>query len=235
MFVFRKQNTSDETVVLKRSTGHLPEKWNLQNLMQHLRQSKPRTNWKTFKHRCSEQLRDTDTTRTIPSTKDTYSKQDVTTDYIRYHGNKENSRKRPTVIHTHTHTHTHYIYIYVLVPSLANLSPSSFLGIPWCPRVHIKVTLLYPLHVSSACILSHIRANSWLVFKVLLLVPCYESNLRFKCILSLLSHKRLTAPCGLFPQNLLTTVLCVYSDMTQACYMFRQFYCHYFISLIFFC
>jgi hypothetical protein len=109
MLVFRKQYTSDETVILKRTTGHFPEKCNLQNLMQHLQQSKHRTNCPTFKHRCSEQLRDTDTTRTIPSRKDAHSKHDVTTDYIRYHGNTENSGKRPTV----RHIHTHYIYAYI--------------------------------------------------------------------------------------------------------------------------
>jgi hypothetical protein len=53
-----------------------------------------------------------------------------------------------------------------------------------------KVTLVYTLLAYSACILSHTRANSWPVFKVLLLVPCYESNLHFKRILLLLSHKR---------------------------------------------
>ena len=47
-----------------------------------------------------------------------------------------------------------------LFPSLADLSASSFPGLPWCPGIHTKVTLLYPLSFSSAWILSHTRANT---------------------------------------------------------------------------
>jgi hypothetical protein len=54
-------------------------------------------------------------------------------------------------------------------PSLANLS-ASFPGIPWCPGIHTTVTLLDPLSFSSAYILSNTRADSVVVFAMLLLL-----------------------------------------------------------------
>ena len=46
-----------------------------------------------------------------------------------------------------------------LVPSLANLSASSLSGIPSCPGVHTKVTLLNSCSFPSACIHPKIEAD----------------------------------------------------------------------------
>ena len=66
-----------------------------------------------------------------------------------------------------------------LVPSLANLSAFLFPGIPWCPGIHTKMTLLYPLSFSSACVLSHTRANTVGFLQVLLFLPCSQSSYIF--------------------------------------------------------
>jgi hypothetical protein len=49
-----------------------------------------------------------------------------------------------------------------LVPFVAGLSASLFLGIPRCPGIHTKVTSLDPLSFSSACILCRTRTD-WVV------------------------------------------------------------------------
>jgi hypothetical protein len=66
-----------------------------------------------------------------------------------------------------------------LFPSLANLSVSSFPGIPWCSAIYTTVTLLDTLNFASAYILSHTRANMMVVFAVLLLPPSYQSRYVF--------------------------------------------------------
>ena len=63
-----------------------------------------------------------------------------------------------------------------LFPSLANLSASSFPGIPWRSGFSTKVTLLYLHTFSSVCVLSHTRANAVGFLQVLLLLPCYQSR-----------------------------------------------------------
>jgi hypothetical protein len=50
-----------------------------------------------------------------------------------------------------------------LVPSFANLSTSSFPGILWCPHIHIKVTVFYPLCFSNACVTFRTRTDSMVI------------------------------------------------------------------------
>ena len=166
-------------------------KWNLQNLRQHLRQSKHRTNWRTFKYRCSEQLRDTDTTRTIQSTKDAYSKQDVTTDYIKYHGNKENSRKRSTV----RHTHTLYIYIYIYIYAYIH----TYIYIYVHPTENAENNILkdYIIHTHTTEI-DHIPNGTLLSINFLIIFSVCKICERWLLALSGLSVRPSAGTCAIF-------------------------------------
>jgi hypothetical protein len=68
-----------------------------------------------------------------------------------------------------------------LAPSLANLSASSFPGIPRCPSVHTTVTLIDPHIFRGAGLLSHTKDDSVVDFAsaaicILLLVTYFDSR-----------------------------------------------------------
>ena len=70
-------------------------------------------------------------------------------------------------------------------PFLGQFISFLFPGITLCPCIHTKVTLLYRLRSSSACIHSHTRANSVGFLQVLLLLPYYQSKYVFSfCLCS---------------------------------------------------
>jgi len=75
-----------------------------------------------------------------------------------------------------------------LVPSLANVSASSFPGIPWRPGIRTKVTLLEPLSFSSACMLSHTRADSLVVIASAAIDTLLSEQIRILLLFSFLGR-----------------------------------------------